>query len=143
MKNPKGYATSAPKLIGNYVGGRFVTAGSRFDDVNPVDGTVHAQVVEADRDLVNEAVTAARAAVKAGWGHLAAEQRALWLRRIADSIERRFDEFVMAEVADTGKPVSLVRALDVPRGIANFRMFADLAIGFHEESYRTDTPDGR
>jgi aminomuconate-semialdehyde/2-hydroxymuconate-6-semialdehyde dehydrogenase len=143
MKNSPGRTASVPKLIGNFVAGRFVTAGNRFDDVNPVDGTVHAQVVEADRDLVNEAVMAGRAAVKAGWGRLAPEQRALWLRRIADGMERRFDEFVSAEVADTGKPVSLARVLDVPRGIANFRMFADLTIGFPEESYRTDTPDGQ
>ena len=38
-----------------------------------------------------------------------------------------FDEFVEAESADTGKPLALARALDIPRAIANLRFFARLA----------------
>ena len=42
------------------------------------------------------------------------------------SIENRFDEFLDAEVADTGKPVSIASHIDIPRGAANFRVFADV-----------------
>lgn len=38
-----------------------------------------------------------------------------------------FEQFVRAESADTGKPLALARALDVPRAIANLRFFARLA----------------
>ncbi len=143
MQHSPDYADHKATLIGNYVGGRFVTEGVRFDDVSPVDGTIHARVVEADRTLVDQAVSAARAAIDAGWGQLSIQERVTWLRRIADRMEQRFDDFVAAEMADTGKPLALVRSLDVPRGIANFRIFADLAVGFQEESFRTPTPDGR
>jgi len=140
MSRPK--SPGAARLIGNYVAGRFVTDGRRFEDVNPVDGTIHAMVVEADQATVDEAVAAARRALSSGWGRLGAPDRAQWLRRIADRMEQRFEDLVAVEVADTGKPVALARTLDVPRGIANFRIFADLAIGFHEEAFRTATPDG-
>jgi aminomuconate-semialdehyde/2-hydroxymuconate-6-semialdehyde dehydrogenase len=48
------------------------------------------------------------------------------LNAVADGIERRFDEFLNAEMADTGKPGALARNYDIPRGAANFRFFTDL-----------------
>ena len=57
-------------------------------------------------------------------GHDALPTGAL-LHAVADEIIRRFDEFLEAEVADTGKPVSLASHIDIPRGAANFKVFAD------------------
>ena len=62
---------------------------------------------------------------------------------MADAIEARFDCFVAAEVADTGKPVALASRLDVPRAAANFRVFADLIKTAGLESFQTETPDGK
>jgi len=118
--------------------------GSRqFADVNPADGTVTAQVVEADEDLVDGAVRAARKALRGEWGHLSVRERAARLHKVADAIEARFDCFVAAEVADTGKPISLASKLDVPRAAANFRVFADLIKVAGLESFQTETPDGK
>jgi aminomuconate-semialdehyde/2-hydroxymuconate-6-semialdehyde dehydrogenase len=64
------------------------------------------------------------------------------LHKIADGIEARFQDFLQAEVADTGKPASLAAKIDVPRGAANFRAFADLIKSAGVESFRTETPDG-
>ena len=50
---------------------------------------------------------------------------------------------VAAEVADTGKPISLTSRLDVPRAAANFRVFADLIKTAGLESFQTETPDGK
>ena len=36
------------------------------------------------------------------------------------------DQFAAAESADTGKPLSLASALDVPRAVANLRFFAGM-----------------
>ena len=118
-------------------------AGKReFDDVNPADGSVIAQVTEADRDLVDAAVQAARKALGGEWGRLSTRDRAARLHKVADAIEARFDCFVAAEVADTGKPVALASRLDVPRAAANFRVFADLIKIAGLESFQTETPDG-
>ena len=130
------------KIIQNYIDGRFVPGKREFADVNPADGTVIAQVTEADHAQVDEAVHAARRALCGEWGQLGVRERAARLYRVADAIEKRFDCFVQAEVADTGKPVSLASRLDVPRAAANFRVFADLVKLSGLESFQTETPDG-
>src|SRR5208283_3945447 len=56
--------------------------------------------------------------------------------------EKRFDCFVQAEVADTGKPISLASKLDVPRAVANFRVFADLIKVAGLEAFQTETASG-
>ena len=114
--------TSASKLFRNYVNGQFVRGPREFADINPADGSVIAQVSEADESLVNQAVESARHALSGNWGRVPIPNRAALLHKVADGIEARFNEFVQAEVADTGKPVSLASKIDVPRGAANFRI---------------------
>ena len=131
------------KFIQNYIDGQFVRGASEFADVNPADGSVIAQVSEADRDLVDRAVQSARNALNHEWGRSNVLERAKCLRKVADAIESRFDCFVAAEVADTGKPISLASKLDVPRAAANFRAFADLISTAGIESFQTETADGK
>jgi aminomuconate-semialdehyde/2-hydroxymuconate-6-semialdehyde dehydrogenase len=131
------------KSILNYIDGQFVHAQRDFADVNPADGSVIAQVAEADQGLVNDAVQAARRAVRGEWSRLRVRERAACLHKVADAIEARFDCLVAAEVADTGKPVALASRLDVPRAAANFRVFADVIKTAGVESFQTETPDGK
>src|ERR1035438_9970649 len=130
------------KFIQSYIDGRFVPGKREFPDVNPADGTVIAQVSEADKGQVDEAVGAARCALRGGWGRLGVRERSARLHKVADAIEKRFDCFVQAEVADTGKPVSLASKLDVPRAAANFRVFADLVKMAGLESFQTEPGNG-
>lgn len=132
----------APKLLQNYVDGRFVMGHNEFPDINPADGTMVAVVSEAGEELVDQAVGAARRAVDREWGKNSVRDRAALLYKVADAIEARFDCFLQAEVADTGKPISLARRLDVPRAAANFRVFADIIKTAGLEAFETDTPDG-
>lgn len=131
------------KSILNHIDGKFVRGKRDFADVNPADGSVIAQVAEADQELVNDAVQAARKAVQGEWGRLSVRERAARLHKVADAIEAKFDCFVAAEVADTGKPVALASRLDVPRAAANFRVFADVIKTAGLESFQTETPDGK
>jgi aminomuconate-semialdehyde/2-hydroxymuconate-6-semialdehyde dehydrogenase len=137
-----GPAGDLVKRIQNYIDGRFVAGDREFADVNPADGTVIAQVMEANEVQVDEAVHSARCALRREWGRLGVRERATRLHRVADAIEKRFDCFVQAEIADTGKPISLASKLDVPRAAANFRVFADLVKMAGLESFQTETPDG-
>src|SRR6516162_2199435 len=130
------------KLLQNYINGRFAKGVREFADINPADGSVIARVTEADQTMVDEAVSAARRALEGEWGRLTVPARATFLNKIACGIEARFDEFLQAEVADTGKPVSLASRIDVPRGAANFRIFADIIKTAGGESFRTETQDG-
>lgn len=126
----------------NYVDGQFVATSKTFQNVCPVDGSVLADVHEADKALVERAVAAARRAVEGEWGLADAAERAKYLYRVADIIERRFEEFLAAEVADTGRPLSQARQLDIYRGIHNFRTFADLAKVANTDFFETRLGDG-
>lgn len=129
-------------LIRNFVGGEGVAGSERFPDIDPVTGRAHAEVCVATRAQLDAAVAAAQSALRGDWGRATVEQRCRLLHRIADGIEQRFDEFLAAEIADTGKPAALARAVDIPRGAANFRAFADFARMQPVESWHTDTDDG-
>ena len=80
-------------------------------------------VLAAALDL-DAAVKAAREGFEGEWGSWSAEQRADLLDAVADRITDRFDELVQAESWDTGKPMSLAAAVDIPRARDNFRFFA-------------------
>ena len=129
-------------VIKNYIAGNFLSAEKQFENTNPVDGSVVAMVAEADREMVNNAVQAGRNALRGGWGSSSAEERADLLHAVADGIEKRFDDFVQAEIADTGKPISQARTLDIPRGAANLRFFANLVTSSGTESSEMRTADG-
>jgi aminomuconate-semialdehyde/2-hydroxymuconate-6-semialdehyde dehydrogenase len=119
----------------HFIDGAPVAEGERFAAYDPVTGQVARQVCEADRGLVDRAVTAAREALPA-WAAMPMAERAGWMRALADAIEARFDELVTAEVADTGKPVEQARTLDIPRGAANFRTFAEIAAQRPESAFQ-------
>ncbi|WP_019529342.1 2-hydroxymuconic semialdehyde dehydrogenase [Dasania marina] len=130
-------------VLQNYIGGRFVDSGRHFANINPVDGSEINRVSEATLGLVDEAVVAAKAALTGEWGQLSDNARSALMHKVADGIEARFDEFVAAEMADTGKSLWQASNIDIPRGAANFRVFADLAKARSGECFKTDTADGQ
>jgi len=125
----------------NFINGQWVATGKTFDNRDPVDNRLIGQVHEAGAAEVDAAVAAARAALSGPWAGLKAQQRAELLHAVADGIDKRFDDFVDAEIADTGKPYGLASHLDIPRGAANFKIFADLIRNVPNESFEMDTPD--
>jgi aminomuconate-semialdehyde/2-hydroxymuconate-6-semialdehyde dehydrogenase len=130
--------------IKNFIDGVYCesSSGKTFDNVDPCTGKVVGKVHEASREDVDRAVRAARQALQGPWGKISAEERSDLCRAIADGIDRRFDQFLEAECADTGKPYGIASHIDIPRGANNFRVFADAVKNVATESFRTDTPDG-
>ena len=92
---------------------------------------------------MDRAVQSARHALNGEWAGLSLEQRVDLLHGVANEITRRFDDFVAAEMADTGQPRHVMTHAFIPRGAANFKIFADVIKNVPEESFRMDTPDGR
>jgi aminomuconate-semialdehyde/2-hydroxymuconate-6-semialdehyde dehydrogenase len=143
MNKPITQLGSTSPLLSHFVGGRFVRGeGSTFENRNPATGELVSLVPEADAAIVDDAVKAARAALNGPWGRMSEQERAAVLRKVADGIMRRFDEFVAAEIRDTGKPITLASHMDIPRGAANFNIFADQVLTLSTESFRMATPDG-
>ena len=139
-------AAAGPKLaeIRNFIGGEFVASSSRntFENLDPTTGQPYALVHEASETDVDRAVGAAHAAFEGPWGKMSITERSELLFKVADRVNDRFDEFLEAECRDTGKPHSLARHIDIPRGAANFKVFADLVRNVPSECFRMETPDG-
>jgi len=130
------------KQIKHFINGEFVASARTFEKRSPLNDAVIAQVSEAGRIEVDAAVQAARAALHGPWGKLVVADRVELLYGVANEINRRFDEFLEAECADTGKPMSLARHIDIPRGAANFKIFADVVKNVPTEFFEMATPDG-
>lgn len=128
---------------GHFIDGRHVAGPGSFANVDPATGQPFAGVPEASAELVDEAVAAARRALEGPWGAMSDADRAGVMRRVAEGITARFDAFLQAEVRDTGKPASLARHIDIPRGAANFTAFAEQMLAVPTETFRMPTPDGR
>ncbi|MEO1925845.1 MAG: aldehyde dehydrogenase family protein, partial [Gammaproteobacteria bacterium] len=132
------------KEIKHFINGEFVGSsnGKTFENINPINGKQIATVHEGGMDEVNQAVSSARAALQSEWGSMDVNERVNLLYKVADGINARFDEFLEAECADTGKPYSLARHIDIPRGAANFKVFADTIKNEGTELFTMPTPDG-
>ncbi|MDM0027503.1 2-hydroxymuconic semialdehyde dehydrogenase [Variovorax saccharolyticus] len=133
------------KEIKNFINGEFATnlSGKVFEKRTPIDNSLVGKVYEAGRPEVDAAVNAAHAALEGDWGRLSVNDRVKLLDGVADEINHRFDDFLQAEIADTGKPVHLASHVDIPRGAANFKIFADTIKNASTESFRMATPDGK
>src|SRR5204863_8405704 len=92
------------------------------------------EIGKADIDL--EVVSADKA--YADWSKTQAQERSQILLRNADLIERYLEKLARAESIDTGKPLSLARALDIPRATSNFRFFATAILHTESEAHVTD-----
>jgi aminomuconate-semialdehyde/2-hydroxymuconate-6-semialdehyde dehydrogenase len=133
-----------PTQILNFVNGEYVAAksGKTFENRSPVDNRLVGIVSEAGKEEVDAAVRAAQAALEGPWAAMDTAKRSELMYAVADEINRRFDEFLDAEVADTGKPHALAKHIDIPRGAANFKIFSDVVKNVPTESFQMTTPDG-
>jgi aminomuconate-semialdehyde/2-hydroxymuconate-6-semialdehyde dehydrogenase len=130
---------TAQATLTSYINGAFVDSGHYFDNINPVDGSVISNISEANHPMIDDAVAAAK---NSQWAHLSTKERCRLLNKVADVMQAREQEFIDAEIADTGKSLFQVKTIDIPRGTANFRFFADLVQYPASESFITDTPQG-
>jgi phenylacetaldehyde dehydrogenase len=112
------------------IGGKWTDAasGKAFPTYNPATGEVLAQVAEGDREDINRAVAAARAAFDHGpWSRLSSSERGRLIWKLADLIEENLEEFAQLESLDNGKPLKVARAADVPLAVDLFRYMAGWA----------------
>ena len=133
------------KKVQHYINGQFMDSacGEFFDNYNPATAEIISKVALGREPEVNAAIAAAKAALTGEWGQMKLNDRIAMMYEIANEIDRRFDDFLEAECLDTGKPYSIARHIDIPRGAANFKVFADTMKAVADEAYRADTPDGK
>jgi betaine-aldehyde dehydrogenase len=112
----------------NFVDGKHTdtSEGRTSDVVDPSTGEAYAQApVSGSRDVD----TALRAAANAfqTWRDTTPAERSLALLKIADAFERRAEDLLEAECRNTGKPIALTRAEEIPPAIDQIRFFAAAA----------------
>lgn len=92
----------------NYIDGEFrpPIEGKYIENINPSDGSVISYVPDSNAPDVDLAVAAAkRALASPEWNAnvVTLKKRAEWLKKLADGIEARLEQFAQAESRDTGK----------------------------------------
>jgi phenylacetaldehyde dehydrogenase len=114
----------------NLINGKWVEAvsGKTFPAFNPATGEVLANIAEGDREDINRAVAAARAAFETGpWSKMPPAGRGKLLWKLADLLEKHLEEFAQLESLDNGKPLTIARVADLPLSIEHLRYYAGLA----------------
>ncbi len=91
-----------------FIGGEWVESGRLFDVRLPFDGTLVAQVHEADEALLERAIAAAREGA-AAMAQLTNFERAELLMRVHDIVKRDLAEYGRLICLETGKPIREAR----------------------------------
>ncbi|KXS16050.1 aldehyde dehydrogenase [Gonapodya prolifera JEL478] len=89
---------------GLLINGQFVKSknGKKFPTVNPANGQVIAEIYEADKADVDDAVQAAKAAYKT-WRHVDGAERGKLLSKFADLMDANAKTIAAIETLDQGK----------------------------------------
>jgi len=126
------------KTICHFINNKLMDSkdGKTFSSVNPTTQEIWAQASLGSKSDIDMAVQAARNAFDNGpWPKMTAKERAGFLHKIADLIEKNIDELAEIETTDMGKPITQSRGKDIPRTIDNFRFFADYITLSENESF--------
>ena len=112
------------------INGKWVdsASGKTFPTYNPATGDTLSRVAEGDKEDIDRAVKAARAAFETGpWSRFTPSQRGRAIWKIADLMEKHLEEFAQLESLDNGKPLTVARVADVPLAADLFRYMAGWA----------------
>ena len=129
MSDHKGKGTAVESgRLSNFIGGRNVetTDGTSTMLIDPSTGEEYLEAPVSGAKDVDLAMAAAAAAFPE-WRDATPADRSLALFRIADAFEARADDLVRVESQNTGKPVAVTLAEEIPQLVDQIRFFATAA----------------
>ncbi len=130
----------APKLL---VGGRRIDPeeGGVISVVNPATGEKICDVPAAGPRDVDKAVRAARGAFEEGpWGRMSARERGKLVRRLAELLWDRREEFALVESLENGKTFAEAVRGDVAPGAATLAYWSEAGVRILGEVLPVDGP---
>jgi len=123
------------------IGGEWVKAasGKTFESRNPATGDLLATVAEGDVEDINQAVAAARRAFEGPWSKAKPYERQQILLKLADLVEKHFDELSLLDTLDMGAPINRTRGTR-RRVLGMLRWYAGMAVSIHGETIANSMP---
>lgn len=131
------FAAPAIRQTGILIGDEWrpAVSGKTFQTINPATEEVICEVAAGDKEDVDLAAHAARAAFESGpWSKMDARDRGRLLLKLADLMEKNLDELAALETLDNGKPIGDARAADLPLAIDCLRYYAGWADKIHGDT---------
>ena len=122
--------------IKNFINGSYCESLTKdwLEVINPSNGKIYAKLPNSNTQDVHQAYLAAEKAFHS-WSKTSVDQRSDILAKIAELIENQMEILAAAESMDNGKPISLARAVDIPRAAYNFKFFSQAVTQFYSESH--------
>jgi len=123
------------------INGEWVRAasGKTFESRNPATGDLLATVAQGDKEDIDRAVAAARAAFEGPWSKFKPYERQALLLKIGDIIEKHYEELSLLDTMDMGAPISRTRGTK-QRVLGMLRWYAGMATSIHGETIENSLP---
>jgi aldehyde dehydrogenase (NAD+) len=133
MELRAGFLAGGPKKL--LIDGRWVSAlsGKTLSTINPANGETVARIAEAGKEDVDLAVAAARRAFQGEWRAVRPYQRQMMLLKLAELVDRHFDELSLLDSIEMGAPVKVTGGGRY-RALGRIRFNAAMAMALHGET---------
>lgn len=105
-------------------------SGRTFTTINPATGETLAEVAEGDAEDIDRAVAAARRAFEGPWSRVTPYERQCILLRLADLLDKNFEEMAALDTLDMGAPMQRTLA-NRQRAVGMLRYYAGQAVSIH------------
>lgn len=113
---------------GHFIGGGYVEGRGEIPVYAPSDGQALSTLPQADAAVVDQAVAAAKAALRqSGWAAQRPRERVRAMHAWADLIEENAQTLAKLEAVASSRPVTEAFAADVPIAAEQIRFFAEFA----------------
>ena len=129
------------KLKRMLIDGKWLEAvsGKTFDTVNPSTGEILATMAEGGAEDIERAVAAARRAFEGPWSKFKPFERQKLLLKLADLVERHFEELAALDTLDMGAPISRTMGNRL-RAVGMLCYYASQATAIHGETIQNSLP---
>jgi len=123
------------------IDGQWVEAasGKTFVTTDPATEQEITYVAHGEAEDIDRAVAAARAAFEGPWSKFKPYERQALLLKIADLVEKHYDELSILDTLDMGAPVNRTRGTK-QRVLGMLRWYAGMATSIHGETIENSLP---
>ena len=124
-----------------FIDGAWVNAlsGQTIDCRNPATGELIATIAAGDKEDIDRAVLAARRAFSGAWSRVKPYERQMILLRLADLVEKHYEELALTDTVDMGAPISRTMG-NRHRALGMLRFYAGQATTLQGETIENSFP---